>query len=398
MVQAVILAAGTSTRTYPLTLTKHKALLKIANKYLLEYLLDALVECNVEETILVVGYKKELITSRFKDNYRGMKLTYVVQEKFEGTMHALALAKDLLKDKFLVLYGDDLVTAHDLKRSLENEYALGLMKVSNPERFGIGVLDEDGNLKDIVEKPKKFVGDLASIGGFTFDKRIFEYKMTKEDGQTEYYIPTVLRKLCKDIKVKGIIMQKYWLPTGYPGDILNANEVVLKEFNDSKIEGKIEDNVTIKGNVHIGEGTVVKSGTYIEGNCVIGRNCVIGPNAYIRPYSSIGDNCQIGNDVCIKNSVVMDNTNVKHLAYIGDSILGENVNIGAGTVVANLRHDGTEVKVMTKEGLKSTGRKKFGVVIADGAKIGINTSFYPGRMVWPGMTTLPSSVVKEDVK
>ncbi len=398
MVQAVILAAGKSTRTHPLTLTKHKALLKIGNRFILEHLLDALVECSVEETILVVGFKKDLITSKFGNEYKGMKLTYVVQDEFKGTMHALSLAKEHLHNKFLVLYGDDLITAKDLKKSLENEYALLLMKTEHPERFGIATLDDEGYLVDIVEKPKEYIGDFASIGGFTFDRRIFDYPMTRKDEGSEYYIPDVLKRLCKDIRVKGIIIENYWLPTGYPWDLLNANEVVMKELNYSKIEGEVEEGATVKGNAHIGKGTVVKAGSYIEGNCVIGRDCIIGPNAYIQPGSSIGDNCRVGHHVSIKNSIIMDNSNVSHLSYIADSVIGENVNVGAGTITANLRHDKGHVRSMTKDGIKSTGRKKFGAVIADNAKIGIKNAFYPGRMVWPEKTTQPMTVVRNDIK
>ncbi|MFH1637391.1 MAG: bifunctional sugar-1-phosphate nucleotidylyltransferase/acetyltransferase [Candidatus Woesearchaeota archaeon] len=398
MVQAVILAAGESTRTHPLTLTKHKGLLKVGNRFILEHLLEALFECGVEETILVVGYKKELITAKFGNEFKGMKITYVVQDEAKGTMHALSLAKGLLKDRFIVHYGDDIITATDLKKVLEHDYAMLLMETDAPERFGIATLDEEGYLTDIVEKPKEHIGNLASIGGFMFDKRIFDYPMTKAEGQKEYYIPDVLRMLCKDIKVKGIIMESYWLPTGYPWDLLNANEVVTDELSYSKIEGEVEEGATIKGNVHIGAGTIVKAGTYIEGNCIIGRNCTIGPSAYIRPGSSIGDNCTVGNFVTVKNSILMDNTKVGHLSYIADSILGEGVNIGAGTITANLKHDNSHVKAMSKDGIKSTGRRKFGAVIADNAKTGIKTAFYPGRMIWPGKSTLPMTVVREDVK
>src|SRR3989338_3290353 len=121
------------------------------------------------------------------------------------------------------------------------------------------------------------------------------------------------------------------------------------------------------------------------------------PNCYIRAFSSIGNNCRIGNAVEVKNSIVMDNTHIGHLSYVGDSVIGENVNLGAGFIVANLRHDNETVKSVVKEELISTGRRKFGTIIAENVKTGIRTSVYHGRKIWPNKTTLPGEIVKRDI-
>ena len=397
--QAVILAAGKSTRTYPLTLTKPKPLLKILNKPILTHLLDALLECNVEETIIVVGYKKEMLMEAFGNSYKGMKLTYGEQKEQKGALHALHEVKHLLKDRFFVLYGDDLLHADDLKECLKHRYALSLMETKFPDRFGIAIINKEGHLADIVEKPKEYIGNLASVGGFMFDMRIFDYPLELEEGRLqEYYIPIMLKKLCKEEKVMPLIIQRYWLPTGYPWDLLNANEVMFKEITKNKIEGTVEDGAVIKGIAVIGKGTVVKSGSYIERPVVIGENCTIVPNCYIRGSTSIGNNCKIGNAVEIKNSIIMDNTHVGHLSYFGDSVIGENVNIGAGTITANLKHDNENVKSMYNNVLVDSGRRKLGAIIADNVHTGINTSIYPGRKIFPGKTTNPGEVVKKDVE
>jgi len=297
-----------------------------------------------------------------------------------------------------VLYGDDLLHADDIKRGMKYRYSLLLTETKTPERFGIAKIDEKGFLADIVEKPKEYIGNLASVGGFVFDKKIFEYPLVLEEGQKEYFIPTMLRRLCKDAEVVPLKIERYWLPIGYPWDLLNANEHLLSRMSKSRIEGEVENGAVIKGVAIIGKGSIVKSGSYIEGPVVIGENCTIGPNCYLRPFTAIGNNCRVGNGVEIKNSILMDNTHVGHLSYIGDSVLGENVNIGAGTITANLRHDNENVKSMHKGQLICSGRRKLGAIIADGVKLGIKTAIYPGRKIWPGRHTLPGEIVKKDIE
>lgn len=396
--QAVIIAAGKSTRTYPLTLTKPKPLLKILNKPLLAHQLEALAGCGVTDAIIIVGYKKEMIIDYFKESYSGIKLNYVEQKEQLGTLHALHQAKHLLKGRFFVMYADDMPHPIDLKEAIKHKYCAALKETTTPERFGIAIVGKDGFIEDMVEKPKEFIGNLAAAWGYMLDTKIFDYPLEKAEGQKEYYIPDAVKKLCRTEKIFPLILKKYWLPTGYPWDLLNANEVMIKEITESKIEGTIEDGAVIKGIAVIGKGTVVKSGSYIEGPVVIGENCVIGPNCYIRGSTSIGNNCKIGNAVEIKNSIIMDNTHVGHLSYLGDSILGENVNIGAGTITANLKHDNENVKSSYNGILVDSGRRKLGAIIADNAHTGINTSIYPGRKIFPNKTTMPGEVVKKDVE
>ena len=149
--------------------------------------------------------------------------------------------------------------------------------------------------------------------------------------------------------------------------------------------------------ISVGSGTKILPGVVIEGEVIIGSNCKIGPNCYIRGSTSIGHQCHIGQAVEIKNSVIFNQTNVGHLSYIGDSILGEKVNLGAGTTTSNLRHDGKTHSSKVADKLVDTGRRKFGTVIGDNVHTGINTSIYPGRKIWPGLTTRPADIVIQDL-
>ena len=182
----------------------------------------------------------------------------------------------------------------------------------------------------------------------------------------------------------------------YAWDLLKINELVISALSEDEIEGKVYDSAVIEGNVQIGERTKILPGVYIEGNVIIGKDCKVGPNCYIRGNTFIGDNCHVGQSVEIKNSILMNRTNVGHLSYVGDSVLGTKVNFGAGTTTSNLRHDNSNHHSVIQGKLVNTGRRKFGVIIGDGVHTGINTSFYPGRKMWPGTTSLPGEVIKKD--
>lgn len=183
----------------------------------------------------------------------------------------------------------------------------------------------------------------------------------------------------------------------YPWDLLRANELYVSSLTENAIQGEVHPLAVIEGIVHIGPGTRILPGVFIEGNVIIGVNCKIGPNCYIRGHTSIGDNCHIGQSVEIKNCLILPNTNVGHLSYIGDSVLGEKVNLGAGTTTSNLRHDGKNHHSMVHGVLVDTGRRKFGTIIGDHVHTGINTSIYPGRKLWPHTTTRPGQIVQDDL-
>lgn len=391
-VQCVILAAGKSTRTYPLTVTRPKALLKIVNKTILEHTLDNLTGL-VDEVIVIVGFKKEMIIDYFGDKYNGIRLIYVEQKEQKGTGHALLQAKDLVKDRFLMLNGDDLYSKDDLKKCLEKKYCVLVKEVENPERFGI--LKTDGKLvKKIIEKPQEYISNLANCQAFVLDKSIFDIELNKTS-RGEYEVTDYVNALAKIEDIEYVIVKDYWQPIGYPWNILEANSHFLKLIK-TKIENNvvIEDNVHIKGEVIIGKGTIIKSGTYIEGPVIIGENCTIGPLAYIRPDTAIGNKCTIRSEVF--DAVIGDESVLKHHAYIGHSVLGVDVNIGAGTVTSDYRHDGKNHITVVNDNKIDSGRRKLGSFMGDYVRTGINTSIYPGRKLWPWTGTLPGEIVLKD--
>ena len=181
-------------------------------------------------------------------------------------------------------------------------------------------------------------------------------------------------------------------------DVLRINEIVIGSFRESRVDGEVSPQAVVQGVLHLGAGSRVLPGVYVEGNVVIGRDCKVGPNCYLRGNTSIGDGCHVGQSVEIKNSLLMSGVSIGHLSYCGDSIIGEGVNFGAGTITANFRHDGNNHRSLIGGQLIDTGRRKFGSVVGDGVHTGIHTSIYPGRKLWPHTFTRPGAIVQHDLR
>ncbi|MFA5080183.1 MAG: bifunctional sugar-1-phosphate nucleotidylyltransferase/acetyltransferase [Candidatus Paceibacterota bacterium] len=394
--QAIILTAGNGIRFMPLSFTRPKPLFSIFNQSILEHNLNQLVGI-VDEVFFVVNYKAEMIKDFFGQEYKGIKINYVFQEKIEGTGSAAELCKTGLRDRFLILYGDDFYFKKDIENLLEKFPSILVQEHENPSSFGVIVTDGE-LVKEIMEKPENPASNLVNTGLYYLPKDIFVQKIEKSP-RGEYEFTDYLKKLINKESVYFVIAEN-WFPSSYPWDVFNAFEklfIEAKERESSK-NYTMEGNVTLKGDVIIGENVLIKSGAYIEGPVYIGNDCVIGPNCYIRSHSALESGVKIGQAVEINRSIIGKNSKIQHLSYIGDSIVGENCNIGAGTITANLRHDGENVKTKIKDKMVDTGRRKFGTIIGDNAKIGISTIIYPGRKIWSGKNTLPGEKVEKDIE
>ncbi len=395
---AIILCAGKSTRTYPLTMTRPKPLLRAANKTILEHNIQQL-EGLVDKVVLVVGYKKEMIINfvenSLKNKYK-IKIELVEQKKQLGTGHAVLQAEKHVGDHFIIMNGDDFYSKEDIKQIIGCDYALLAKEMDDCSRFG-AVVVEGNRVKSIIEKPKERVSNISNIGLYKVKRSIFPIIQTlKKSERDEYEITDVIKELAKTEIVEYKLVKDCWLPITYAWNLLEANEFFLNRLKRSEIEGRVEERATIKGNIILGKGSVIKNGAYIEGPVAIGENSVIGPNCYIRAGTTIGDDCKIGNAVEIKNSIIGDHVNVCHLAYLGDSVLGDNINIGAGTIAANVRLDKKNIQVAVNGDLIDSGRKKLGVIMSDNTQTGINSSIMPGSTINPETHIYPSTVVGVD--
>ena len=382
--QAIILAAGNGVRFHPFSENKPKPLFSFLGKTTIEHNLSELNGL-VNEVLVVVGYKKEMIMDALGDNYGKIRIKYIEDNDVCGTGSSARLAKDFLEDKFIILNGDDFYSKEDIKKVIDNYPSILVKEHNNPTGFGV-VIEKDGYLEELIEKPKETCSNLVNTGLYCLNKNIFDLNIEKSE-RGEYELTDYIKK---SKEIINVCKASFWSPASYPWDIFNAFSDLFSRIKKTR-DCKIEKGAMISKEAIIKKGTIIKSGSYIEGKVFIGENCIIGPNCLIKGDSSIEDNCKIGHSVEIKNSIIGKRTNINHLSYIGDSIIGENCNLGAGTITANLRHDKNNVKVKVKESLIDSGRLKLGVMMGDNIKTGIGTLIYPGRKI--NKNTLPGDKV-----
>ncbi|TFF87263.1 MAG: glucose-1-phosphate thymidylyltransferase [Promethearchaeota archaeon] len=410
LMRAIILAAGEGKRLKPITSSLPKPMIPLAGKPLLEHTILGLKDAGINNILLIVGYKQDIIKDYFGKglNKFNIKIEYKTQDEYLGTAHATNYAKDFIKgDPFLMMYGDLLVDPSIFKEVLQKfnqskpEGLISLLEVGNPEDYGIISLNSDGFVEKITEKPSPELnlGNLANAGIYVFKPIIFEaIEKTEKSIRDEYEftdsMDILINKLNGNI-VGYTIKDRFWSDIGLPWQLLDANKYLLEQMK-GRILAKLEKNVSISGNVFVGKDTIIHSGSYIQGPCYIGENNIIGPNAFIRPDTSIGNNCHIGISE-IKNSIILSNTNIPHFNYIGDSIICENVNLGAGTKVANLRLDEKNVKMNIKGQLIDSGSQKLGSIIGPNVKIGINVSIMTGKKIGENSIIGAQTFVSEDV-
>jgi len=348
--KAVILSAGKSTRTYPLTVNTPKPLLRILDTTVIEHNLDNLLGL-VDKVYIVIGFMGEKIKEKVSLEYKGLKIGYIKQKEQLGTGHAFSLLKNI-KDDFLVFNGDDLYSKSDLN-SVVTEYSILTHMLKPYERF-----DSIDGIKQLqgISKPKR--NDIymsVNTGCYFVGEDIFKFK--------DNLLTNMINNYCKKQKIKVFDVKDYWIPITYWWNYLEANQFMLERK---------------KQNQYIGEGVKILK------------------NAYLREGTILFDNVVIGGEVI--DSVIMENTVAKHNCYIGHSVIGKNCNIGAGTVTSDYRHDCLMHTTKIKNKKVNTSRTKLGTCFGENVKTGINTSIYPGRTIYPDRYTLPGQIVKEDIK
>lgn len=402
--EAVILAGGRGIGLEPLTHTRPKALIPILNRRLIDLHIIRLTRVGIRRYVVVINYMGELIKEHLSrlSGELGVDIEFVDQGSPLGTGHALLKAVPYVKaNEFLVVYCDVYFKSDEwLKELIERSgNVITVARVKDPSRYGVVVVDED-RVIGIVEKPKIFITDYVNAGIYKFSNN---YAITKflealdVSERGEYELTSAIQSMIgRGINFKYMVIMD-WLDVGRPWSVIEANKMALDDLGRKDIKGEVEDNVVIKGSLIIEEGAKIRSGSYLVGPIYIGRNVEVGPNAYIRPYSVILDNSKIGFNVEIKESVVMENTHISHQAYVGDSVVCEGVNLGAGTILANLRFDEKNVKVRVKDVVEDSGRRKLGAFIGGYVRTGVNVSVFPGVKIGAYSWIYPGVVVTEDV-
>jgi UDP-N-acetylglucosamine diphosphorylase/glucosamine-1-phosphate N-acetyltransferase len=408
--KAVILAAGEGKRLRPITSSKPKPMIPLLGNPILEHTILGLKAAGINHFLLIVGYKQELIKNHFHkaSSQLDVKIDFISQEEYLGTAHAAGYAKDFIKDEdFLMMYGDLFVDPEIFKiiiqkyKEQEYEGLITLIEVENPQDYGIIKINSKEIVEHIIEKPlpSQNAGNLANAGIYLFKPLIFKaIEKTQKSIRNEYEFTDSMQILINEFGAKIIganIHNYFWSDIGLPWQLFEANKFLLDGIKTQNF-GEIEENVKIHGNVYIGKDTTVKSGTYIQGPCYIGEKNLIGPNAFLRPYTSVEDNCHIGMSE-VKNSFILSNSSIPHFNYVGDSIICENVNLGAGTKISNLRFDNQTVKMKIKGKFVDSGRRKLGAIIGPNSQTGINASIMCGKKIGEHSVIGAHTLIKEDV-
>jgi len=198
------------------------------------------------------------------------------------------------------------------------------------------------------------------------------------------------------MKVTGLPLNLKFIPVK-PWSLLDDLEKIFSKLGKPKISplAELDKNIKIKGDIWIKNGVKILPFTVIEGPAFIGKNSVVGPHAYIRPFSIIGEGVRIGHCTEIKASIIGRNSAAPHFAYIGDSIIGSRVNLGAGVKLANLRFDKKTVQVKMPNGKKiDSGRRKLGAIICDNTQLGVNAVTMPGTIIRTNGIIFLGNIVK----
>ncbi len=314
--QAVILAAGEGQRLRPFTVLKPKVMINIANKPILQYVIEALALNGVRHIVMVVGYRKEQVQDYFGSGEKfGVEIDYVVQRQQLGTAHALRQARDVVGDSFLVLPGDNIIKPDTIAKLVEVKPGIILVKrQENISKYGV-VTVKKGMVEEIVEKPQEAKSKLVNTGIYALDRGIMEF--IEEEGE----LPMVLENMvARGYKIAAQETDDTWLDAVYPWDILRLNDIALGDISQS-VAGTVEKGVTLKGVVSIGRGTVVRAGCYLVGPLIIGENSEIGPHACILPATSIGDQVTISPFSQVRNSAIRNGARIGPGSILEDTIV-----------------------------------------------------------------------------
>ena len=390
--KALILAAGKGTRMWPLTDNTPKPLLPLCGVPIIKMQIDELKKVGVKNVYVLIGYQMKEI-SDFLGNGRehGVKIEYIVQAEQKGTGHAILQAEGKIKGKFYCINGDTTIDRKNLEKMSGNSNSTCMMvtKVSDAARFGV-VNSKKGKLISIVEKGMSGEA-MINAGQYVFSDKIFDsIKKVEKSERGEYEITDALQAIAE--KVEVVEYEGFWKDIGCPWDLITANENIIRNIKED-VKGQIEDYVTVKGKVYLGKNSVIKSGSYIEGDVWIGDDCIVGPNAYLRSGTVLCGKNKVGASSEIKNSILMYQAKAPHHNYVGDSIIGKNSNLGSGTKIANLRLDKENIEVIHQGKKIDSGRRKFGAIIGDNVKTGINASINTGTILGNDVSIGPNALV-----
>ncbi len=338
--KGLILSGGKGTRLRPLTHSLPKQLVSVANKPIIYYVVENLLEAGIEDIGVIIAPEtgEEIKRSLLEGGFQRVKFTFILQEEPLGLAHAVKTASRFLGDEDFVMYlGDNLIGSgikdfvEEFRRTAPSALIL-LKEVENPHLFGVAELGEGGRILRLVEKPRVPPSNLALVGVYLFSPEIHRaIDRIKPSWRGELEITDAIQELINmGLEVRAHILQRWWLDTGKKDDMLEANRVVLDQLQETILLGDVDENSSIKGRVVVEEGARI-IGSKIRGPAVIGKNTVV-ENSFIGPYTSIGKGCSIRNS-CVEYSVILPETEILDVERMEESLVGRRASIRKGSEV-----------------------------------------------------------------
>ncbi|MDH4183898.1 MAG: sugar phosphate nucleotidyltransferase [Nitrospinota bacterium] len=387
--KALVLAGGRGGNMAPFSQTRPNPMIPVAGRYMIDHTLEALRHAGVSLVNLVVGHKQEVIRDHFGAGHPSeMTINLVDQGKAPGIGGAILAARPhfVPGEHFLLVYADTLAGANIFSVTMQsfglrNEATAAICLTRSSQMYGNVYIGADMRITKMVEKPKNAdLGNYVLAGVFVLPVTFFDI-LEKAGGDME---KALIRQVSGD-GLHAAIWEDNWLDMAYPWDVLEANRIIMDQWTEASIHHSVKlHNTIIHGPVKICEGAEVSAGVVLEGPAYIGPGAFIGHNTLIRPYACIGARSVVGHGAELKNCVIFPGALIGGLSFIGDSVVGENVDIGTGTMTINRNLDNTKVQVKIGKNMMETGMEKLGSFIGDGARVGASNILAPGSMLEAG--------------
>ncbi|HON36685.1 MAG TPA: glucose-1-phosphate thymidylyltransferase [Methanothrix sp.] len=327
--KALILSGGSGTRLRPLTYSQQKQLIPVANRPVLFYAIEDVIEAGAEEIGIILGPNKEQVMETVRSVDWPVPIRFIYQGEPKGLAHTILVAEDFLDEDFVMYLGDNIlrdgIVNHEKRfRATNSSASVLLTPVDDPQRFGVADLNPDGSIRRLVEKPKEPPSNFALVGVYFFTPTIIQAcKSITPSWRNELEITDAIQWLIEHgYKVDASFVEGWWKDTGKPEDIFDANRLILDDI-DGRCEGEVEES-RILGRVVMEKGArIIRS--VVKGPCIIGERSTIS-DSYIGPYTSIGIGCRISGTE-IEDSIVMDESSILNAGKVVESLIGRNVRI-----------------------------------------------------------------------
>ena len=402
--QAIIIAAGQSSRFWPLN-QKHKSQIKIFGKPLVYWTIKSIAEKGIKDIVLVTSPNsllKDELVSIIED--LGVKLSFAIQEKPIGTGNAVYLAREYIREPFFVFWpykisaGQIAENILSLVGRTKTEVVLTGAPTDTPWDFGILKMKGD-KIVEIVENPEKGrePSNIKVLGAYFLQPDFFGYYQKIKNHHPEDFVDA-LNLYIRDKTTNLLLLGKDIPVLKYPWELLEILRIKSKDFtNYISPMAKIEKNVVMSGNVFIDDNVIIGGNTVIQGPCSIGKNCKIGANNVLRGPVNLEKNVLTGSFAELKNCVIQEGTHL-HSGYFGDSIIGENCRFGAGFITANRRIDRQNIASVVKGKRMDTGLTYLGVITGDNVRFGIHSGTMPGVLIGSDCIIGPGTLVFENLE